>query len=50
LIFFLVGQVGSLQRVDNPRTIETGHLRRLPTGAQDAILPHICKPIKRSQY
>ena len=32
-----MGQAGSLRRVGNPPT-ETK--RRLPTGAQDAILPH----------
>jgi hypothetical protein len=51
MICFLVGQVGNLQRVDNPLTpSKTGQMRRLPTGAQDAILPHICKLIARSQH
>jgi hypothetical protein len=37
-----VGQVANLQRVGNPLArMETTGRRRLATGAQDAILPHI---------
>jgi hypothetical protein len=35
-----VGQVGNLQRVGNPLGRVQTTERRLPTGAQDAILPH----------
>jgi hypothetical protein len=39
LIFSSVGQVGNLQRVGNPLGRVETEGRRLPTGAQDAILP-----------
>jgi hypothetical protein len=39
----MVGQVGYLQRVDNPLLCLPEDRRRLATGAQDAILPHVGK-------
>jgi hypothetical protein len=36
----LVGQVGNLRRVGNPPSGVQESQRRLPTGAQDTILPY----------
>jgi hypothetical protein len=39
-----VGKVGNLQRVAHPLgALEPEAQRRLPTGAQDAILPYIAR-------